>query len=1036
MARNTIKGLTVEIGGDTTKLGKALESVNKKSSDLSSELGNINRLLKLDPGNTELLAQKQKVLADAVANTREKLNTLKEAERQVQAQFEKGEASEEQVRAIRQEIISTTKKMEGYEKAAKETAAAVDKLGKSDVGKLTQKIEKQRQTLEQLKAKHKEVAQSQGNTSKEATDLGKKIEKLNGQIEKNEKKLSDAEKAAEDAAGGLDKMADSADKAEKSSGEMGAKMGEAAKAGLAAVAAMATAAVAGLTAAAESSREYRTAMGKLDTAFTQAGFSSGAATGAYKELQGVLGDTDQAVEAANHLSQLTTNEKDLATWTGDILPGVFATFGDSLPIEGLTEAANETAKVGQVTGPLADALNWAGVSEDEFNASLAACSDEQERQALIMDTLSGLYGEASEAYKETNAEVIRANQANEAWMEQMAAVGGTVEPLITDVKMLGASLLSEAVPGVQALTTAMRGVLSGDEGAAAGLGSVLSGMVTDLLAKVTELAPTVVQVAVTLITSLATSIVSMVPTLLSTVMQLATIILTGISEAIPQLAQAITEMIPQLAQALADGLPVMLSAAVNLLLSLVSAVGQILPVLVQTLPQIVTTIITSLLSQVPMLLQGAIQLLLAVVQAIPVLVTSLAEQLPIIVQTIIDTLIQGIPILIQGATQLLLSIIDAIPVVIQALIPMIPQIISSIVQMYIQAGPTLFAAALDLLLSIVRAIPDLVVELLKAVPQIYMGVAQGLLDGVGVLKETVKTFCDNIVNSFKNFLGIHSPSTVMAEIGNFLVQGLVNMLKKLPSGVQDIIKKVLSSIISWGADMARKAKETGQNFISGVVNFFQNLPSRVASILTSALSRVTSWATDMRAKAVTAAKNVLTAVVNGLKALPSKLASIGGDLVTGLWNGLNNKLAWLKSKIKSFTSSVLGSIKSFFGVNSPSKETAWIGDMLDQGLAKGILDHMRDPVAAMGEVAGGVLAAAQAPDGLALDRQIQTAGSAAAAAASAPDATLLGKLDKILSAIEAGQVIALDGKKLVGETFRQYDAKLGQQRDLAVRGAV
>ena len=126
---NNIKGLTVEIGGDTTKLGKALEEVNKKSRDLSSELGEINRALRLDPGNTELLVQKQKVLAEAISNTAEKLDTLKHAEKQVQEQFERGEVSEEQVRALQREIITTTNKLDSYEKAAKETAEQVDKLG-------------------------------------------------------------------------------------------------------------------------------------------------------------------------------------------------------------------------------------------------------------------------------------------------------------------------------------------------------------------------------------------------------------------------------------------------------------------------------------------------------------------------------------------------------------------------------------------------------------------------------------------------------------------------------------------------------------------------------------------------------------------------------------------------------------------------------------------------------------------------------------------------------------------------------------------
>lgn len=288
MAGNNIKGLTVEIGGDTTKLGKALDNVNKKSGDLSKELGQINKLLKMDPGNADLLAQKQKVLADAVSNTSEKLDTLKEAEKQVQKQFERGEVSEAQVRELQREIIATTKKLDGYEKAAKETAEAIEKLG---------------------------------DGSDDVADGTKKTSK-----------------GADDAADSLDDLSEAADDAESSSEGLGAKLGEIAKTGLAAVAAAATAAVGALVGSAEATREYRTAMGKLSTAFEAAGHSSETATETYQALQGVLGDTDQAVEASNHLAKLCDNEEDLAAWT-DIATGVYATFGDSLPIEGLTEAA-------------------------------------------------------------------------------------------------------------------------------------------------------------------------------------------------------------------------------------------------------------------------------------------------------------------------------------------------------------------------------------------------------------------------------------------------------------------------------------------------------------------------------------------------------------------------------------------------------------------------------------------------------------------------------------------------------------------------
>lgn len=115
----TIKGITIEIGGDTTKLGKALESVNTKTKELRSELKGVNSLLKLDPSNVTLLKQKQDLLNQSIANTREKLNTLKTAQIQVQAQFEKGEITEQQYRDFQREIVATETKLKSLAKELK-----------------------------------------------------------------------------------------------------------------------------------------------------------------------------------------------------------------------------------------------------------------------------------------------------------------------------------------------------------------------------------------------------------------------------------------------------------------------------------------------------------------------------------------------------------------------------------------------------------------------------------------------------------------------------------------------------------------------------------------------------------------------------------------------------------------------------------------------------------------------------------------------------------------------------------------------------
>lgn len=211
----------------------------------------------------------------------------------------------------------------------------------------------------------------------------------------------------------------------------------------------ATAAATAFTATVEKTREYRAAMALLEAGFISNGHSAETAYNTYKALQAVLGETDQAVEAAGHLAVMVKNEQDLATWT-DICRGVYATFGESLPIEGLTESANETAKVGQVTGTLADALNWAGIIiEDDFNKKLKACTSEEKRQKLIMDTLYWTYRNASEQYKETGASVIKANEAQEKLNAAMAKLGEIGEPILSGVKSWVADMVTAAIPHLE-----------------------------------------------------------------------------------------------------------------------------------------------------------------------------------------------------------------------------------------------------------------------------------------------------------------------------------------------------------------------------------------------------------------------------------------------------------------------------------------------------------------------------------------------------------------------------------------------------------
>lgn len=245
-----------------------------------------------------------------------------------------------------------------------------------------------------------------------------------------EKKLDDIGEKAEEAGKKLEDLGDSSEKSGKGFNIAETAIGNFIANGVTALVGKVGEAISSLVALADETREYREDMAKLDAAFTSAGHSTETAQKAYDGFYKILGESDRSVEAVNHLAELTDNTEDLTKWQ-TIAAGVTAKFGDSLPIEGLTEAANETAKVGKVTGPLADALNWAGISEDNFNKALEKCNSEQERATLITNTLNKEYEVAAAEYNTLTASTQAAREATNRMEQAQAALGAAMEPVIT-----------------------------------------------------------------------------------------------------------------------------------------------------------------------------------------------------------------------------------------------------------------------------------------------------------------------------------------------------------------------------------------------------------------------------------------------------------------------------------------------------------------------------------------------------------------------------------------------------------------------------
>lgn len=712
---------------------------------------------------------------------------------------------------------------------------------------LNKEIEAQKKKIETLRAALSNAAESFGkndrrtqnwqiqlnNATAALNDMERELEQNESAIDELGDEMQQAGKQADnfgDEIEGAAKDADGASSKLEKVGSVVKGLGVAIGASVAA----AGAALAGLTKSfldlAESTREYREDQAKLDAAFTTAGFTAEQAGAAYTDFYSILGEEDRSVEAVNHLAKLCETEEELAQWT-DIAAGVWATFGDSLPIEGLTEAANETAKTGQLTGVLADALNWAGLSEDEFQASLDACTSEQERAALITETLNGLYEEAAENYKELNGDVMDARRAQAELTDAYAQLGAIAEPIMTTLKFMAADVLKEMIPFVSMMGEGLQGVLEGTAGSAEKFAEGMKGIVDVLLNQLSTIVPmigqailaslptlletgvdiivtlldgivsalpTLAEATVMIVLELVNGLLSLLPQLAETAMQVIATLASGIATALPQLIPTIVQILTTVVQTLIENLPLVLEAALQLIMGLAQGLLDAIPVLIEALPAIILAIVDFVIGAIPQIIDAGIQLLTSLVSALPDIITAIVAAIPQIIEGIITAVLDSIPQIIQAGIDLLVALIQALPEIITTIVAAIPEIIGSIVNALINSIPQIVQAGVQLLISLIKNLPTIIVEIVKAVPQIISGLVSAFGKGVSQLADVganlvrglwqgiqslaswlwnkVSGWISSIWDGICDFFGIASPSKEMGWVGEMLVEGLARAI--------------------------------------------------------------------------------------------------------------------------------------------------------------------------------------------------------------------------------------------------------------------
>lgn len=473
MAKNEAK---IKFTAETGEFNNQIKKSNDEMSQLRAEFKLNETQMKATGATVEGLENKHKILSSQLETSEKKTEALSQKVAKAVEIFGENSAEATKLKTqllnaqnaeekLRQSVDTCSKELEEQRAAANTAETATEKL--------TSTIKSQQTELDKLKKDYVDAVLQYGETSDEAKRLERSISDLSGELKQSKTAFSSASDKADELDRSLDNVDDSADNAGDGFTVLKGTIADLASSAIQMAIGKISEFIGYLADLPAATMELRQDLATLTTSFDNMGFSTETAKNTWTDLYAVFGEDDRAVETANHISKMADNQKELSEWV-DITTGVFATYQDSLPVEGLAEASNETAKTGQVTGVLADALNWSTeaatmfadymsedvvTAEDAFNEALKECTTEEERQALITDTLTKLYGSAADTYRDTAGAQMQAKEATAENMLAETELANSIEPVTTAFTNLKTTLLTAFQPAIEKVSGLMTNAL-------------------------------------------------------------------------------------------------------------------------------------------------------------------------------------------------------------------------------------------------------------------------------------------------------------------------------------------------------------------------------------------------------------------------------------------------------------------------------------------------------------------------------------------------------------------------------------------------
>lgn len=570
---------------------------------------------------------------------------------------------------------------------------------------------------------------------------------------------------------------------------------------------------------------------------------------------------------------------------------------------------------------------------EEFRAGLQTASDAMDgagaaaqQAATMLDNLQGdltKLGSATESFGNAIYKNVQGplrdlvQEATEIMTDLKKAVEEQglkgLAGAVGDALAKAVAKIAEYAPAVvQGAVDLVRSFADGLKQAAPQIATVAAAVGTILIQGLLDISTSLISLGLTLMTDLGNAIVENIPTIISAAelavehvlgtvanqlpnfVEMAVNVLQaiadGISENLPFLVETIAGYLPIIADAIIQGAGTLIEAVANIVLQLVEKLPEIISSILNALPALITSIAQGIMEQAPRIVAAGVKLLTSLVKDIPQIIGTIVQALPQIITSITGALLEMLPMLVDCGVELLVSLVQGLPDIIYQIVLVLPQIIAAVVETLAEMIPQIITCGIQLLTSLVAALPQIIVAIVAAIPSIIMAIVSAILDNIPLLIQT----------------GI--------DLLTSLITALPDIIVAIVAAIPTIITAIIEAIVS-------NAGVIAQAGIQLLTSLITNLPQITATI-------------------VAAIPKIIRAIVQAITGLRSQLVQAGSNLLQGMADGIGNAIGGVVARAREAASRVVSSVKSFFGIASPSKVFREdVGKQLMVGEAEGIVKN-------------------------------------------------------------------------------------------------